>query len=437
MRARATNVGRLATGSVVRLMLRSADHSAVRSVPRPVARPTATSAAIKGLRAGLSAAMLLGCACQATAAPLKSGEPLKVVVTIKPVHALVAGVLAGIAEPLLLVDGQASPHTFTLKPSAARAAHDAHVLVRVSPAVEPFSERLARSVSSAVKVVTLAEAPGLVLLARRSGDAFEAHAHAAAAGDAADRHEHDSGTVGGPAGAAGAGHDTAHHADPDAGHDARQETRRDTGHGAGPETGDDPGHDPGGGSHHDAGDHTGHDSDHDAAQRDGHIWLDPDNARRIVAHLVDVFTQLDPAHAARFAANGAALSKRIAALSADIDAATRPLRGKPFVVFHDATQYFERRFGLQAAGAVTVSPDVQPSAQRLTALRRRIAALGAVCVYAEPQFQGGVIASVVEGTRSRSAIIDPEGALLAPGPELYFQLLGNLAAAMVRCQTAP
>jgi len=80
----------------------------------------------------------LSCATRASAAP-------KVVVTIKPLHALVAQVMDGVGSPVLLVNGLASAHTYSLKPSEARALHDADLLVRMSETVEPFTGRIVRS----------------------------------------------------------------------------------------------------------------------------------------------------------------------------------------------------------------------------------------------------------------------------------------------------
>ncbi len=385
------------------------------AAPRPPvprrAPPTGALVAC-GLAFGLG---LAGAA--AVAAAGVEDRPLKVVVTTKPVHSLVAGVLAGIADPVLLVEGQASPHTFVMKPSAARAAQDAAVLVRVSTAVEPFSDRLVAALPATVTVVTLADTPGLTVLDQRRGAAFEAHEHA---------HEHGN----------GAGADHGHGQDHgQADHAAAHETDghgHEHAHGApeGPEHGTGPEH---GATEGKAGADRTAPAHRSTLPRDGHIWLDPDNARRMVAHLVAVFSRARPEKAERIAANGAALARRLEALTTDIDAAMRPLRGKPFIVFHDATQYFEHRFGLSAQGAITVSPEVQPSARRLSALRRRIAEAGAPCVFAEPQFQGGVVAAVVEGTSARAGIIDPEGAQLTPGPDLYDQLMRNLAAAMTQC----
>ena len=105
--------------------------------------------------------------------------------------------------------------------------------------------------------------------------------------------------------------------------------------------------------------------------------------------------------------------------SAELAAELAPISGRPYIVFHDALQYFERRFRLRVVGSIAVSPEIAPSAKRLTTLRKRVAALGAVCAFAEPQFDRRLIDAVIEGTTVRTGIIDPEGARIAPGPELY------------------
>ena len=300
------------------------------------------------------------------AAPAADGG-LKVVATIKPIHSLLTELMEGVGTPTLLVEGAASPHAFALKPSGVRAINAADVFVRVSETLEPFTGKVVRALPDGVRLVTLEEAPGVKLLDRRSGGAFEAHAHGSptAVTDAAR--------------ADGAAHES----------------------------------------------------------KDGHIWLDPDNAKALVAYLVKVLAEAQPEAAERLQANAQRLDARIDALTAGLEAELRPLRGKAFIVFHDAYQYFERRFGLDAVGAITVSPDVQPSAKRLTALRRKIKSLEAVCVFAEPLFQPNLVAAVTEGTRARSGTLDPNGSLLEPGADLYFDLMRNMGAGLKACLDQP
>jgi zinc transport system substrate-binding protein len=296
-----------------------------------------------------------------------------VVVTIKPIYALVSEVMDGVGTPTLLVGGSASPHTFTLRPSTARAINDADVFIRVSDGLEPFTRKIAEALPPGVKMLTLADAPGLTLLDQRHGGTFEPHVH---------------------------GHEGAEaHAD----------------HGA-------------------HGDHD--DDDHDEEGKDGHIWLDPQNAKAIVAIVTKTLASRYPEYAAKFASNAAALDKRLDGLDHELSAELSGARNKPFIVFHDATQYFETHFGLNAAGSITVSPDVPPSGRRLTQVRQKIESLGAVCVFSEPEFQPRLVQAVTEGTKARSGTLDAEGVMLKPDPDLYFTLMRGLAHNLTSCLNA-
>lgn len=182
--------------------------------------------------------------------------------------------------------------------------------------------------------------------------------------------------------------------------------------------------------------HGGH-ADRDA-EIDGHLWLDPMNGQAIVRALGDILAQRDPGNAERYRANAAAEAARIGELHAELERRLQPVASRPFVVFHDAYQYFELRYGLAAAGSITVSPERQPSAKRLAALRKTIRERGAVCVFAEPQFKAPIVASVAEGTGARTGVLDPIGAPpIQPGPEAYRTLLDRLARDLVGCLAGP
>lgn len=299
-----------------------------------------------------------------------AAEPPKVVVTIKPIHALVSQVMAGVGTPTLLVDGAASPHTFTLRPSTARAINEADVFIRTSESLEPFTHKITQALPPSVTVLTLADAAGVTLLDQRHGGTFEPHVHA-----------HPIDEV---------------HADGD--------------------------------------EHEDHDDDEG---KDGHIWLDPQNAKAIVATVAKTLAARYPEHAEQFASNATALDQRLDALNQEIAAELRDAQSKPFIIFHDATQYFENRYGLDAVGSITVSPDIPPSARRLTEVRHKIVALGAVCVFSEPDFQPKLVAAVTEATAARSGTLDAEGLMLTPGPDLYFDLMRGLAHNLAGCLNAP
>lgn len=170
-----------------------------------------------------------------------------------------------------------------------------------------------------------------------------------------------------------------------------------------------------------------------AEEHDPHLWLSPANAAIIADHLAAVLAEARPEQAQLFADNAARLKIKLAALDAQLRTAVAPLKGKDFIVFHDAYQYFERHYGIEAAGSITLSPERQPGAARLKQIRARVAASKRPCVFSEPQFEPKLVATVIEGTNARTGVLDPQGADMAEGPEQYFLLLKNLAASLGKC----
>ena len=182
-------------------------------------------------------------------------------------------------------------------------------------------------------------------------------------------------------------------------------------------------------------DHEGedHHEAHDEDSFDMHVWLDPFNARTMVRVIADTLATADADNAASYAANAEAMIARLDALVEQINAAVGELRGRPFIVFHDAYHYFEDRFGLIAAGAASVSPDRPPGARRIRELRALVSDLAVVCVLAEPQFDPRIASVVVEGTTARLGTVDPLGASVDSGPDMYFTLLHDMAASFTAC----
>jgi zinc transport system substrate-binding protein len=305
------------------------------------------------------------------AAGTAHAEVPNVVVSIKPIHSLVASIMQGVGEPALIVEGAASPHTYSMKPSNAAALEKANIVFWVGHGLEAFLEKPLESLGSGAEIVELDDAPGLEKLKFREGGAFEAHD---------DGDEHDASAEG-----------TEGHAHEEAGH------------------------------HHDEG------------EFDMHLWLDPANAKAMAAQIEATLTAADPDNAAAYKANLEALGIRLDALDKQITETVAPIKDKPFIVFHDAYQYFEHRYHVKVAGSITVSPETLPGAARLKQIHEKIVELGATCVFAEPQFEPKLVNVVLEGTPAKSGTLDPEAATLDAGPDLYFQLMEGIGTSLKTC----
>lgn len=297
-----------------------------------------------------------------------------VVATIKPIHSLVAAVMQGVGTPTLLVKGAASPHTYSLKPSDAAALEQAGIIFWTGHGMEMFLETAVASLAPKAQLVELSEAPGITLLPVREGGSFEPHEH--------DEHDH--------------GDEDHDHADA---HEHEHE----------------------------------HEHVHDEGGMDMHVFLDPVNAKAMVTRIADVLAKADPDNAAAYGANADRQLQALDALTAEISAQLAPIAERPFFVFHDAFQYFEQRFGLNVAGSITVNPENMPGAARIEDIRQRLAGLGAACVFAEPQFDPRIVNVLIEGTPARAGTLDPEGAALPEGPDLYAELLRSLARGLTDC----
>ncbi|MBN7758439.1 zinc ABC transporter substrate-binding protein ZnuA [Nitratireductor aquimarinus] len=297
---------------------------------------------------------------------------MEVVTSIKPVHSLVAGVMEGVGEPALILQGAGSPHTYSMRPSQARMLANADLVFWVGPGLEVFLEKPLETLAGEATQVALSDSEGLTLLEMREGGAFEAHSHDD------DHDDHD-----------------------DHGHEAEED---------------------------------GHDHAHDHGP-DAHLWLDPDNAKIMVSAIAEALSAADAENASAYAANAAALNERIAALQTELSAELEPVKDRPFIVFHDAYQYFEKQFGLAAAGSITVSPEIIPGAQRVDEIRTKVRELDAACVFAEPQFEPRLVEVVTEGTDAKSGVLDPLGAEIEDGKDLYFELMRGMAASLKTCLT--
>ena len=338
-----------------------------------------------------------------------------VAVDIAPVHSLVARVMDGVGTPSLIIHPGASPHEYNLRPSEAAALQEADLVFWIGEDLTPWMADAVGTLAGDASVTTLLEADGTILLDFREGALFEAHSHDHGGHDDHhhDDHAHDDD-----------GHDHdhddhSHDHDHDHDHDHEEHAHDDHGH-------EDHAHDDHGDEDH------GHD-DHAHGDHDPHAWLSPENARIWLNIIASELSAADPDNAGAYFANAAAARDEMEALQAEVEATLAPVRGGRFIVFHDAYQYFESAFDFPASGAISLSDATDPSPARIAEIQSRIGEEGIDCVLAEPQFNEALVVTVLDGTDANTGVIDPLGAELAPGPDLYPQVIRNMAATLSTC----
>ena len=301
---------------------------------------------------------------------------VSVVTSIKPVHSLVSGVMQGVGSPTVIIEGAGSPHTYSLKPSQATQLQDADLVFWMGDELEPFLVDAAQNIARNAELVNLVESHGLKKIRFREGGMFDEH-------DDHDDHAKDD-------------HD-------DHGHDKHAKDDHD---------------------------------DHGHGEFDPHVWLDPINAKAVVHEIEEALVKADPKNAKKYEANAVRMAEKLDQLVTELRVQLQPVQGKGFIVFHDAYQYFEQRFGVAAIGSITVSPEVMPGAERVKDLREKIRDLRATCVFSEPQFEPKLVRTLVDGTGAQTGVLDPLGSSLTKGPDLYFELVREMARSLKECLSA-
>ena len=303
---------------------------------------------------------------------------VKVVTSIKPLHSLASYLMDGVGKPDLIVDGYNSPHGFSMKPSHAKMLQNADLIFWVGEDLESFLEKPLQTIAKKAEKIELMEIKGLNVLKFRERNIFDEHDHDDHAKKEDDHDDHDD-------------------------HDKKED-----------------GHD----------DHDEHEG-HAHGEYDPHIWLDPLNAKVILKEMTEHLIENDSKNASTYKSN---LDKALN----DIDKLTMEVmtelnKSTSSIVFHDAYQYFEERFNVNILGAFTVNTDVMPGAEQLAEIREIIEHDKVKCIFSEPQFNPDIIKAVAKDMDIKTGVVDPLGATLNPGKDLYFNLIRNMSASFKGC----
>ena len=317
---------------------------------------------------------------------------IKVVASIKPIHSLASYLMEGVGTPNLIVDGYASPHGFAMKPSHAKMLQEADLIFWVGEGLENFLEKPLKSIAKKAEKIELLEIKGLQKLKFREKNIFDEHDDHGHKEDKHDDHGHD---------------DDGHKEDDHDDHDHDKDGHKEDDH-------DDHGHE-----------------GHAHGEYDPHIWLDPINAKVILNEMVEHLIENDEKNASIYKSNLDKALKDIDKLISDVKSELN--KEISFIVFHDAYQYFEERFNVSVLGAFTVNTDIMPGAEQLSEIREIIEHDKVSCIFSEPQFNPDIINTVAKDMKIKTGVLDPLGATLNPGKDLYFDLIRNISKSFKGC----
>ena len=296
---------------------------------------------------------------------------IKVVTTIQPLHSLISNVMGNKGKLDLILEGTASPHSFTLKPSHAKMLENADAIFWIDKDLESFLEKPLKSIPKKAKVIHLMDLTSLEIHKFREKNIYGGH----------DKHDD---------------HDKHGH----------KEDKHDK---------------------HD--DHDKHGHAH--GEFDVHIWLDPNNAKVIVKEVAKQLAALDSPNSELYKMNA---KKAVNKLDNLIDKIDKSINKKAsFVTFHDAYQYFEKRFGVEALGALTINTDIQPGAKQIKEIQHLVEDKNIKCIFSEPQFNPKLINMIAKNTGAKTGILDPLGSSYKPGKDLYFKLINDLYENLNEC----
>ena len=301
----------------------------------------------------------------------------KVVTDIPITHSLVTRVMAGIGMPDLIVDRGASPHEYSLRPSNAASLEAADLVFWISNGLTPWLDDALNTLARNAKVIELMDAKGATVLSFREGATFETHSH---------QHKHDE--------------------------DGHDEDKHDE----------------------DKHDEDGHDEDeHATGNVDPHGWLDPYNGRIWLDVIATALSKIDPTNSDIYFANATQAKADIDTVISELEETLAEFRGTNFIVYHDAYQYFEKRFDVLAAGSISLGDVSDPSPARIAEVRKIVEELGITCVFSEPQFNSELVRTVSDGVSVKTRVIDPLGTQFTLGPDFYLNVLRGIAQSMASC----
>jgi manganese/iron transport system substrate-binding protein len=149
-----------------------------------------------------------------------------------------------------------------------------------------------------------------------------------------------------------------------------------------------------------------------------HLWMDPVLAKRYVAKIAATLAAADPAHRAAYERNAHAYAAQLDALTREIARAigTIPKDQRSMLVFHNAWQYYDDRFGLQTVGVIELSPGQEPNPHYVADLVGLAKSKHVRAVFAEPEYSPKLVQALAQSAGIRTVENLYDDSIAASGP---------------------
>lgn len=170
---------------------------------------------------------------------------------------------------------------------------------------------------------------------------------------------------------------------------------------------------------------------------DPHLWLDPVNGALIGRAIASALTELDQSNRDYFEENLHDFMSRLAGLDQEVNERLSGFGARPYVVYHDAYRYFERRFELSRALVLLRNPEVQPSMREILSTRQELRRIRPSCLFMELDADPALLDTLLGDMPVKRAVIDLLGYDIPGGATAYISLIAGVAASFADCLLAP
>jgi zinc transport system substrate-binding protein len=161
--------------------------------------------------------------------------------------------------------------------------------------------------------------------------------------------------------------------------------------------------------------------------KDPHVWLDPVRFATVADKLGERLATAVPAQADAIRARAAEVRAELEKLDAEYAAGLKTCARREIVTSHTSFQYLAQRYDLHQVGIAGISPEAEPSPQRLADVAREAKETGATTIFFETLVSPRVAETIAREIGARTAVLDPLEGLTDPGADYLSVMRANLS----------